>query len=91
MASGHVNRTQRPNTWPHRPKLQREDCPCQPGAVHTWHKTDIVFALRNVRFWGNSGHRQAAIRCLLLTRSGTLASPKSLSSIYGLSERITPP
>ncbi len=26
----------RPNTWPHRPSLQREDCPCQPGAVHTW-------------------------------------------------------
>jgi hypothetical protein len=43
MASGHVNRTQRPNTWPHRPKLQREDCPCQPGAVHTWHKADIGF------------------------------------------------
>ena len=37
MASGHANRTQRPNTWLHRPSLQREDCPCQPGAVHTWH------------------------------------------------------
>ena len=24
MASGHVNRTQRPNTWLHRPSLQRE-------------------------------------------------------------------
>jgi hypothetical protein len=49
MASGHVNRTQRPNTWPHRPKLQREDCPCQPGAVHTWHKADIEDALVDVR------------------------------------------
>ena len=37
MASGHVNRTNRPNTWRHRPSLQREDFPCQPGAVHTWH------------------------------------------------------
>jgi hypothetical protein len=24
MASGHVNRTKRPNTWLHRPMLQRE-------------------------------------------------------------------
>src|SRR4030088_857925 len=38
MASGHVNRAKRPNTWPHRPSLQREDFSCQPGAVHTWRK-----------------------------------------------------
>jgi len=25
MASGHVNRTQRPNTWLHRPSLRREE------------------------------------------------------------------
>jgi hypothetical protein len=37
MASGHANRAQRPNTWPHRPATQREDFPYQPGAVHTWH------------------------------------------------------
>jgi hypothetical protein len=36
MASGHVNRTKRPNTWLHRPDLRREDSPCQLGAVHTW-------------------------------------------------------
>jgi hypothetical protein len=37
MASGHVNRTNRPNTWLHRPSLPREDSlPCLPGAVHTW-------------------------------------------------------
>jgi hypothetical protein len=35
MASGHVNRTQRPNTWLHRPSLQREDSSWQLGAVHT--------------------------------------------------------
>jgi hypothetical protein len=39
MASGHVNRAQRPNTWLHRPSLRREDSSCQPGAVHTWHIT----------------------------------------------------
>ena len=37
MASGHVNRTNRPNTWLHRPATRREDSPCQLGAVHTWH------------------------------------------------------
>src|SRR5258706_10165764 len=33
MASGQVNRTNRPNTWLHRPSLRREDFSCQPGAV----------------------------------------------------------
>ena len=35
MASGHVNRANRPNTWLHRPSCKREENPCQPGAVHT--------------------------------------------------------
>src|SRR6516165_8916635 len=51
MASGHVNRANRPNTWLHRPRLQREDSPCRLGAVHTWHKADITIALNRVRFW----------------------------------------
>jgi hypothetical protein len=38
MASGHANRANRPNTWLHRPSLQREESSCQPGAVHTWHQ-----------------------------------------------------
>jgi hypothetical protein len=46
MASGHVNRTNRPNTWLHRPACGREESPCQLGAVHTWHKA----AGGNVRF-----------------------------------------
>ena len=41
MASGHVNRTNRPNTWLHRPACKREEKPCQLGAVHTWHKADM--------------------------------------------------
>jgi hypothetical protein len=52
MASGHVNRTNRPNTWLHRLTLQRENFPCQLGAVHTWHKADMPTAVNNVRFWG---------------------------------------
>src|SRR6185295_10878201 len=38
MASGHVNRTQRPNTWLLRPDCDVKKVPCQRGAVHTWHK-----------------------------------------------------
>jgi hypothetical protein len=52
MASGHVNRANRPNTWLHRPRLQREDSSCQLGAVHTWHKADMTIALSDVRYWG---------------------------------------
>jgi hypothetical protein len=55
MASGHVNRIYRPNTWLHRPSLRREDFSCQPGAVHTWHETDMPTLLRNVRSQGQSG------------------------------------
>src|SRR5258706_1494900 len=55
MASGHVNRIYRPNTWQHRPSLRREDFTCQPGAVHTWHETDMPEYLGNVRCWVNSG------------------------------------
>ena len=37
MASGHVNRAQRPNTWaaPTNAALVKKS-PCQLGAVHTW-------------------------------------------------------
>jgi hypothetical protein len=42
MASGHVNRTNRPNTWLHRPTCKREEKPCQLGAVHTWLKADLA-------------------------------------------------
>jgi hypothetical protein len=37
MASGHASRINRPNTWPLRPDLRREESSCQHGAVHTWH------------------------------------------------------
>jgi len=47
MASGHVNRTNRPNTWLLRPLLHREESSCQPGAVHTW-PTRTTCALQQV-------------------------------------------
>ena len=40
MASGHVNRTQRPHTWLLRPDCDVQKSPCQRGAVHTWHHAD---------------------------------------------------
>ena len=52
MASGHVNRISRPNTWLHRTMLLREVLTCQPGAVHTWHIADIDADAEHVRFWG---------------------------------------
>jgi hypothetical protein len=35
-----------------------------------WHKADVLVALSNVRFWGQSGHYKNAPRCPLLTQSG---------------------
>ena len=48
MASGHVNHTNRPHTWLHRPSLQRERFPCQLGAVHTWHSTEASDVRSNI-------------------------------------------
>ena len=56
MASGHVNRTDRPNTWLHRPSLQREESSCQPGAVHTWPFATDANALTLSPVSGRSGH-----------------------------------
>src|SRR3970282_991486 len=55
MASGHVNRINRPNTWLHRPTLRREVLPCQPGAVHTWHICDTARRLNYDRLRLESG------------------------------------
>ena len=59
MASGPVCRTHRPNTWLHRPILQREESSCQLGAVHTWHLTDKPTAPSFVAYWTNNGQRAA--------------------------------
>jgi hypothetical protein len=34
---------------------KREKSSCQPGAVHTWHETDMPMAWRNVRYRARSG------------------------------------
>jgi hypothetical protein len=56
MASGHVNRTNRPNTWPHRPAQRRAVSPCQLGAVHTWHcSLTWLHILRMSALWAETG------------------------------------
>jgi hypothetical protein len=55
MASGQVNRANRPNTWLLRPILQSEDSSCQPGAVHTWPVADLGDERGNDRFQDYSG------------------------------------
>jgi hypothetical protein len=55
MASGHVNRANRPNTWLHRPDLRREDSPCQLGAVHTWPDSEVAERPDDFRLLGYSG------------------------------------
>src|SRR5215831_10183164 len=62
MASGHVNRTNRPNTWLHRPACKREEKPCQLGAVHTWHKADLARCLGPCPFSAQSGHAATEAR-----------------------------
>jgi hypothetical protein len=53
MASGHVNRIKRPNTWLQRPMLQnREESSCQTGAVHTWHIASFRCAAEFGRYPG---------------------------------------
>ena len=54
MASGHVNRVNRPNIWLLRPSLQSEDSSCQPGVVHTWPLADMTVRASHVRFRGKA-------------------------------------
>jgi hypothetical protein len=84
MASGHVNRTQRPNTWLHRPSLQREDSPCQLGAVHTWPLATDIAAQANVGCWGKTGTGWSA-----MTRRSDECAP-TLASQHRQDWRIVP-
>src|SRR3984893_9432550 len=34
---------------------KREKSTCQPGAVHTWHKTDLTYGIGEVCSWVQSG------------------------------------
>ena len=67
MASGHVNRTQRPNTWLHRPSLRREDflANLEPStlpteAAHGGHSSACVC-------WAGAFSRKGSTTCSLLS------------------------
>src|SRR5713101_161307 len=51
MASGHVKRANRPNTWLHRPSLRREVFPCQLRAVHTWAMSGLAGDMKLLPSW----------------------------------------
>jgi len=74
MASGHVNRANRPNTWPLRPTPQSEDSPCQPGAVHTWAHGDIGDVRPSAIVGEGDGH-QSANRLVSRCASASSARP----------------
>ena len=86
MASGHVNRTQRPNTWLHRPSLRREDSPCQLGAVHTWPKADISIAAMNVRF----SNRPFGVKHFQTIRRCSVDVAHGLVLLFGIGTRALP-
>ena len=66
MASGRVNRQNRPNTWLHTRNLRREGFPCQFGAVHTW----LIAAFKVVVVFARYGGRQAALFCRAGAKTG---------------------
>src|SRR5262249_51073273 len=68
MASGHVSRANRPNTWLHRPALHVKKTLANRGAVHTWHNAEERACSIHVRFSAESGHREvgaALPRCAI--------------------------
>ena len=78
MASGHVNRTNRPNTWLHRPATRREDSPCQLGAVHTWH---IAFeSVEKARAWYDSPAYQELVAVRKKASTATLFIAEGVSN-----------
>ena len=49
---------------------KREESPCQPGAVHTWHFSDLTGSPDEVRFLGQSGLPDYQLGLLSLTQTG---------------------
>src|SRR6266571_3654928 len=86
MASGHVNRIYRPNTWLHRPSLRREDFSCQPGAVHTWHETDMPTALLDVRF----SNRPSGVKRFQTIHHHSVDVARGLVLLFGIGTRALP-
>src|SRR5712671_6154026 len=63
---------------------KREESPCQPGAVHTWHETDMPKYLGDVRCWVNSGNHMLSLSfsgfdplqaCPIMSGQGSRSQP----------------
>ena len=76
MASGHVNRANRPNTWPLRPTPQSEDSPCQPGAVHTWPIASFHCDAQFDRYRGIADFREPSARPVTAYSEGSRENRK---------------
>src|SRR5258708_7603551 len=61
---------------------KREESPCQPGAVHTWHFSDLTARTDDVRSGEQSGLPSCALRLLSLTRGGTSTSAPPASNHF---------
>jgi hypothetical protein len=62
MASGHVNRIKRPNTWLHRPMLQTvKKALAKPEPSTHGHFSDMALEPGDVRYWMNSGRHLLAL------------------------------
>src|SRR6266508_4424896 len=86
MASGHVNRTNRPNTWLHRPACKREEKPCQLGAVHTWHECDIARSRMDVRF----SNRPFGVKRFQAIHHSSVDIAHGLVLLFGLGTKALP-
>src|SRR5882757_7636953 len=86
MASGHVNRIYRPNTWQHRPSLRRDDFSCQPGAVHTWHLADLPEQPINVRF----SNRPFGVKRFQTIHHCNVDLARGLVLLFGIGTRALP-
>jgi transposase len=79
MASGHVNRTNRPNTWLLRPTQQSEESSCQPGA----NGMDPALAAR----WYLERQLQPRRRVMQVVRIG-LDLAKYVFAVHGVDDRL---
>ena len=86
MASGHVYRTQRPNTWLHRPSLRREDSPCQLGAVHTWPLADAPSFRLRVRF----SNRPVGVKRFQAIHHYSVDVARGLVLLFGIGTKALP-
>ena len=84
MASAHVYRANRPNTWLHRPSLRREDSLCQPGAVHTRPNSELTERPDDFRFLRYS-------EFVVLTASLSESDPEPTSTRTDWMLRPSPP